>query len=620
MNSMTWLGSRGATAAGALALMLALGGCGGGSGGPATAAAGADGTVLIGLTDADGDFVHYAVDVVSLRLVRADGSVVETLPATGRLDFAAYTELTELFSAATVPEGAYVAGEIMLDYATADVQVEVAGAALPATVVGRDGGALGRQSLGIRLDRDRPLVVAPGRTALLSIDFDLAASHEVDVAASPPVVRTAPFLVAELAPVTEKDLRVRGALQSVAPAAGTYAVQLQPGHLLPARNFGAVTVHTDAATAFDIDGVAYIGAAGLTALAAQPAGTPTVALGTLSPAERRVDAALVVAGSSVPGGRFDTVLGNVVARSGNQLKVRGATLVRPGGLVLYRDDVTVTIGAGTVVRRAPAGSMEASAISVGSRVEVHGTLTSSAGEALALDAAAGRVRLLPTQVAGRVVAVQPGQLDLELLAIDRRPVALFDFGGTGMTPGTDADPASYEVATGDLPLTSLEPGDPAQALGFVAGFGAAPPDFAATSVVALRPAVARLGIGWRPEGTAAPFAVPGPDSLVLDLANPAIGRRALLTIGPVKVPLAGLPAAPAIVAPADGPTRYAIRHGARVLVLRDFASFTAVVNRALGAGAVAYGFSAEGSYDRDGNVLTARVLAMDLSRIATVDE
>jgi hypothetical protein len=154
----------------------------------------------------------------------------------------------------------------------------------------------------------------------------------------------------------------------------------------------------------------------------------------------------------------------------------------------------------------------------------------------------------------------------------------------------------------------------------VAGFGAAPADFVATTVVALRPAVARVAIGWRPEGTVAPFAVPGPDSLVLDLGNPAIGRRAVLTIGPVQVPLAGLAAAPVIVPPADGPTRYAIRHGARILVVRDFATFTAVVNRALGAGAVAFGFSAEGSYDRDGNVLTARVLAMDLSRIATVDD
>jgi hypothetical protein len=57
-----------------------------------------------------------------------------------------------------------------------------------------------------------------------------------------------------------------------------------------------------------------------------------------------------------------------------------------------------------------------------------------------------------------------------------------------------------------------------------------------------------------------------------------------------------------------------------VLVVRDFAAFTAVVNRALGAGAVAFGFHAEGGYDRDGNTLTARTMAIHLSRVATVDD
>jgi hypothetical protein len=61
------------------------------------------GTLLIGLTDADGDFLSYTVDVVSLILEKADGSVVETMPATTRIDFSQYVELTELIASATLP-------------------------------------------------------------------------------------------------------------------------------------------------------------------------------------------------------------------------------------------------------------------------------------------------------------------------------------------------------------------------------------------------------------------------------------------------------------------------------------------------------------------------------------
>jgi hypothetical protein len=73
-------------------------------GNPATA--GQCGTLLFGLTDADGDFLSDTVDVVSLTLTEASGATVEVLPATTRIDFADYVELTELVSASRVLPGA----------------------------------------------------------------------------------------------------------------------------------------------------------------------------------------------------------------------------------------------------------------------------------------------------------------------------------------------------------------------------------------------------------------------------------------------------------------------------------------------------------------------------------
>lgn len=595
-------------------LFLTLAGCGGGSGGSGAAPADADGTVLIGLTDADGDFLHYTVDVVSLTLEKANGSTVETLPTAGRLDFAEYRDLTELFTAARVPLGTYVAGSITLDYTGADLQVESAGVPVPAVAVDRDGNALTRYTLRIQLANGRPLVVAPGVPALLSIDFDLDASHDVDITRSPAVVTTAPFLVAELQPVTEKDLRVRGLLESVDTAAAEYTVQVRPWHLRTGASFGTATVHTGDDTEFEIDGTRYTGTAGLAALAALPPDSPTVAFGTLTTAERRYDASIVLAGSSVPGQGLDAVVGNVVARTGDVLTVRGATVVRSSGVVIYRDTVTVTVGDDTSVRRRPGLELDKSAISVGQRVEILGTVAPApAIPGSVLDATAGRVRLLVTNLAGLVTASNPGQLNVDLASIDRRPAGLFDFSGTGLAPAVDADPSDYEVATGNLQLGGIGTGDAVRLLGFVQPFGAAPQDFNAFTVVGLTTRGARLALGWWPDGTTAPFLALGADGIVPDLANPDLGARHVILVGGVPVNLLDLPAAPTLKAPASGPTRYAILEGPRVLVFPDFASLAAALAERLDGNTLAYGLWAEGAWDADANEFTARVLGVHLS-------
>ena len=97
-----------------LVIMLALTACGGSStatnpADPVAAAecdptdpgtAGECGTLIIGLTDADGDFLSYTVDVLSLLLEKADGTVIEVLPNSTRVDFAQYVDLTEFIQEA----------------------------------------------------------------------------------------------------------------------------------------------------------------------------------------------------------------------------------------------------------------------------------------------------------------------------------------------------------------------------------------------------------------------------------------------------------------------------------------------------------------------------------------
>ena len=39
--------------------------------------------LYVSLTDAEGDFTQYKVDILELKLYRADGSIIETTPHTG---------------------------------------------------------------------------------------------------------------------------------------------------------------------------------------------------------------------------------------------------------------------------------------------------------------------------------------------------------------------------------------------------------------------------------------------------------------------------------------------------------------------------------------------------------
>ena len=109
------------------------------------------GTVIIGLTDADGDFLNYTVDILSIELETANGRVIETLPRKTRINFADYVDLTEIVSAQLIPPATYVAGTIRLDYSDAEVYVEADGESKDAVIKDTNGNVLGQTALKIHL-------------------------------------------------------------------------------------------------------------------------------------------------------------------------------------------------------------------------------------------------------------------------------------------------------------------------------------------------------------------------------------------------------------------------------------------------------------------------------------
>ncbi len=571
---------------------------------PATA--NACGTVLVGFTDADGDFLSYTVDVLSLKLQTAGGLVVETLPLKTRINFADYVDLTEFVTAASIPPGIYVAGTIRLNYSDAEVLVEAGGEPKPALVVDADGNALTEVEFRIVLsDRDR-LVITRGRPSLLTVDFDLDASHAVDVLSTPALATAEPFIVAEIDPVDTKEIRVRGRLIDTNEAEMYYTVAIRPFHDR-IGDFGRMQVNVSANTEFEVNGLEYAGVAGLRALNAAGQGTLTIAQGTLDVQLREFTANLVLAGSSVPGTDRDAVRGNVIARSGNELTVRGATIIRPGLDAYFHDDVLVKIGPDTKVFKTghPNTGLDIGAISVGQRVTIFGEVTASDTARVHIDATAGAVRMHITHLAGLVNSIVPGQTDIALHAIDRRRVQIFDFAGTGASPATDADPNNYEVATGNLSMNPLAAGRPVVVYGFPNAFGAAPPDFEGRTIVDFADVRSTLGIGWGSEGTLAPFLSIGTDGLVLDNQNPDIDVRHHIKQGPVLIDLTTLPSGTVVKPRESGRNLFVVKTTDSLQLYSDFEDFVTAVLNELDGATTARSMFARGHYDADTNEFTA---------------
>lgn len=458
--------------------------CGGGS------SSEGNGQVIVSLTDAQGDFATYTVDVLSVKLTHADGRVVETLPLSTRVDFAQYTELTEFLTAATVPNGRYVKGSLVLDYSNADIQVEDAsGNAKPVTnIVDTNGSPVTTLEVNVTLDGVSALPVAPGIPKNLMLDFDLKQSNTVEFAGEDITLTVEPKLIAEVDPQLPKPHRVRGPLKSVDSANNAFEIYIRPffHHMANGqRMFGSLKVTTSDETFYEIDGTGYQGVDGLTVLDGVAQYTGIIVKGDLKFAPFRFEAREVYAGSSVPGGNMDLVRGSVTSRSGNQIVVRGATVFRSNGVVVFNDQVTVTLDdSTTVVKQLSLGTFSIQDISVGQRIAVFGIITNDQVSDLQMSAANGFARMRVSTLHAEVTSMPDGEayLTLNLTGINERNISIYDFSGTG-TAGNDADATAYEIDSGTLSLDSIGVNDAVGVGGFPTTFGTAPPDFTAITIV-----------------------------------------------------------------------------------------------------------------------------------------
>jgi len=660
-------------------LLSACGGGGGSMGSTSPPPSGANGTAMVTLTDAPGDFLSYMVNVVSLKLTRSDGTTVETVPLTTTVDFAQLVNLSEVISAAQVPEGSYSAVALSLDFTGAKIVVDNGAGGLTVPAANIINGATNNPlvapnnqvTLTLQLPAGTPFRVTHGTVANLALDFNLNASNTVapstidsSTMASAVMVTVNPILVASLTPDLEKPIRVRGPLVSVTNTASqtSYTVKVFPFFTDKDDDADQFVVYTTSTTAFTINGTSNTGNDGLTALAALPTGTMTLALGTFDTTAKTFTAAQVFAGTSVPGAGLDSVEGTVVARSGDVLTVtnpfcepaagggvQGGEVMGPGsgttdsamsgstmGSTMSRttmgtnaagqDDfghfgrqVQVTVASTTMVTKdGQSGTFGPPDISVGQHLQAFGKFGTDSSGNRTLDASSGSVRLMVTRAWGQFTSAASGVVTMSLQALDGRPASAFNFAGTGTSSANDATASAYTVSVpAALSIPSLSPGFPIAFDGFVTPFRSAPPDFAAETLVDFSSVNARLHLEWMEPGPTAPFVSPlSPTNVMMTQATVQSAAEHVIWIGPAKLDpgsaSGGLTFVPSTTA---SHLLFAIGHRKdwQFQVYTSFSDFITALSGDLNGTTALNAIAASGPYDPSTGVMTVSFMAVVLS-------
>ena len=580
------------------------------------------GTPVVTMSDLtnSGDFMSYIVNLDAIQLTRTDGSVVTPLVTPQTVDLARLNTITELVEAPAVPEGTYKSALIVLDFtSTALVWLNVNGATQFASPESVTGTRLTTVSVAVTFDPANPLIVTQGKSVRLHIDVDVTASNELTTPTAPAVVTVQPFVVVTPAPVDNTVTRLRGIFVTTQDVTSGFYMNVRPFYDLVSA-LGAVIVHTNAQTYFNINGVVYTGAAGLEALGTQTQQqTPIAVYGTLddlSGITPTFNATEVYFGSAQESALFYYLTGTVTARSDDSLTLRAADYITPLGVTGYQDNVpAIKIGSSTIVFEDGIATpgLTLADISVGQQINVAGqpTYDSSGTVINSVDATRGQVRLQPTTLWG----LQNADGTVDLLSLGRFGPTSLSFAGTG-TPGHDATPSAYVLDTSAVPPGPvIATGELLQAQGSVTRFGSAPPDFTARKITPGPSSLQTLVVNWTGAGSAAPFSSHTSAGLVVNLADASLGATHAIRTGPASLDMKSLPASPLITT--GGSTYLALAIGSTTLstgisVYNSAAAFTSAVSSTFNGSNKITKLVAYGQYDSASNTFVASRISVAL--------
>ena len=182
---------------------------------------------------------------------------------------------------------------------------------------------------------------------------------------------------------------MRGSLANSSTDVNTYTAFIRPFYD-EANNLGQLTLFSQPSTVYTLNGKGYVGNAGLEALSVLSAGsTMTAGYTTFQPDYNPLNGAYagrfnlqyVVAGSTLEDIYTEGISGDVIARTGNTLTLRGSTLILTTAMIPFGYEVAadcdVMPRAGTLVtaddNRLLKG-FDPSSIAVGDHITARGNL------------------------------------------------------------------------------------------------------------------------------------------------------------------------------------------------------------------------------------------------------
>jgi hypothetical protein len=560
-------------------------------------------------------YASYVVTIDSITLTRSDNTVYTAVATPEVVDLTQINNFAELWSSGAIPNGTYIAATITLDYTTAAIALRKGNVAVPCTLGAAVSGSAcsvldaftkatpTTYALTVVFDPANQPTITPtfaSTSAILTaVDIDLPGSGYIDTSTATPIVYVRPYLTIGHQPSDTKLIRVRGPLANSSVNVETYTVFIRPFYD-EANNLGQLTLFSQPTTIYTLNGVGYLGDAGLNALSVLSAGsTMTAGFTTFQPDYNPLNGAFagrfnlqyVIAGSTLEDIYTNGISGDVIARSGNTLTLRGATVIFTTNDTFEYEpaDCNVVLGADTIVTADDnplLKNLSQSSIAVGDHISARGNYQQvSAGQCgiglfgvpVELNSTGtqatntGSARLQPNEAFGTLVSSAAGSLVMDLTSIDYWPVAAYNFAGNGATTPV---PAAFSVDTEGLTLPAdTAPGDPIWLSGYASHFGEAPPDylsFALNNELSVQTAGGSLGgavpttpgsggcgvgsqvcdpavlsVNWG-AGTTTPFTSINDHSFSIDLANTKI-VTATIQIGPETILMSSLPSSPTVV-------------------------------------------------------------------------
>ena len=603
------------------------------------------GTPVITFSATPGPFTAYIAEVDQIYLTRTDNVPVYPLLQPQIIDFVKLADTPEVFGAPAILEGTYTSATITVNYAASTYQLTgaltymnvngVSTFVKPVTTADSSGSVATSVTYTVKFDPAHPLVIKHGVSTPIDFHFDMSASTIVNATTSPIQVSARPYMTVSTLPVYKKPMRARGVYVSTDTSAkNNFTINARSFFDTQGSPVGAIEIQTNENTSYNVNGTMYKGVDGLNAISKLQINTIVEAKGTLGDLNNvkpNFVATEVYAGIAVENVLTARITGTVSSRNGNTLHIKGAEIetfnanTPIGEYVSFQDDLTMTIGANTVVNvdgHPELAGATTDYISVGQVVDMEALAVVAAdGTTLVKDAngnatwsvASGLVRLSSTTGWATLTSAASGSLTGNLITLGDYPASLLNF------TGSNSDPTAYSINTAGLDTSALAAGAMFSFDGLVNPFGMTPPDFVAQSVTPVSTTDQIMTVEWTGSGTTTPFVTKDANGLVVNITGGSLGATPLVQTGPPfqSVPatlldLSTLPTNPRIVADTTVTSQFALGNPSSIAspatgvsVFNDFTSYLTAVNTALNGTNTVLKLVAVGKYDQPTNTFTA---------------